>query len=94
MPLTFKSTNHYPKEKLNVKIDANLFIQAKNKSVCEKSPLFSLLHPILKLINPLRAKLETLRTRNLSDEEYFLYRHQKIFGYTPDFKNPKTFNEK
>ncbi|TLE05554.1 hypothetical protein [Helicobacter bilis] len=30
----------------------------------------------------------------MSDEEYFIYRHKKIFGYTPDFKNPQTFNEK
>lgn len=29
-----------------------------------------------------------------SDEEYFIKRHEKAFNYTPDFKNPKTFNEK
>ncbi|WP_431690002.1 hypothetical protein [Helicobacter himalayensis] len=52
------------------------------------------MRPVLKLINPLRKKIDYLRTKNLSDEEYFLRRHQNIFGYTPDFKNPKTFNEK
>ena len=30
----------------------------------------------------------------LSDEEFFKQQHKRIFGYTPDFKNPQTFNEK
>ncbi|CAM3520617.1 ATP-grasp fold amidoligase family protein [Campylobacter upsaliensis] len=30
----------------------------------------------------------------ISDEEYFIKRHEEAFNYTPDFKNPKTFNEK
>ena len=45
-------------------------------------------------IRPLRVKLNKLRESMLSDEAYFLRRHKKIFGYTPDFRNPKTFNEK
>ncbi|MWV70377.1 hypothetical protein [Helicobacter saguini] len=28
------------------------------------------------------------------DLKFFTKRHQTIFGYTPDFANPKTFNEK
>ena len=47
-----------------------------------------------KAIRPLRVKLNKLRESMLSDEAYFLRRHKKIFGYTPDFRNPKTFNEK
>lgn len=30
----------------------------------------------------------------LSDEEFFKQQHKRIFSYTPDFKNPQTFNEK
>ena len=45
-------------------------------------------------IRPLRVKLNKLRESMLSDEAYFLRRHKKIFGYTPDFRNPQTFNEK
>ncbi|MDO4674679.1 ATP-grasp fold amidoligase family protein [Campylobacter sp.] len=30
----------------------------------------------------------------LSDEEFWVRRHEKIFGYKADFKQPKTFNEK
>ena len=37
-----------------------------------------------------KAKMES----KMSDEEYFTKRHKSIFGYTPDFRNPKTFNEK
>ncbi|RDU61304.1 hypothetical protein CQA53_10345 [Helicobacter didelphidarum] len=28
------------------------------------------------------------------DVKYFTTRHRAIFGYTPDFSNPQTFNEK
>ena len=28
------------------------------------------------------------------DIKYFTKRHKDIFGYTPDFKHPQTFNEK
>ncbi|WP_082942567.1 ATP-grasp fold amidoligase family protein [Helicobacter sp. CLO-3] len=64
------------------------------KHAIKHSPLFPLIRPALILINPLRDKIEYLRTKNLSDEAYFLRRHQRLFGYTPDFRNPKTFNEK
>ena len=47
-----------------------------------------------KAIRPLRVKLNALIESRLTDEEYFLRRHKKIFGYTPDFRNPQTFNEK
>ena len=47
-----------------------------------------------KAIRPLRVKLNTLIESRLTDEQYFVRRHKKIFGYTPDFRNPKTFNEK
>ena len=47
-----------------------------------------------KAIRPLRVKLNTLIESTLDDEAYFVRRHKKIFGYTPDFRNPKTFNEK
>lgn len=40
------------------------------------------------------ALLRDLYLNTLSDKQYFLRRHKKIFGYTPDFKNPQTFNEK
>ncbi len=45
-------------------------------------------------ILPLRKKLNALIESRLTDEQYFLRRHKIIFGYTPDFKNPQTFNEK
>ncbi|STO96531.1 ATP-grasp fold amidoligase family protein [Helicobacter canis] len=47
-----------------------------------------------KAIRPLRVKLNALIESTLDDEAYFVRRHKKIFGYTPDFRNPKTFNEK
>ena len=47
-----------------------------------------------KAIRPLRVKLNTLIESRLTDEQYFVRRHKKIFGYTPDFRNPQTFNEK
>ncbi|MCR6571463.1 ATP-grasp fold amidoligase family protein [Campylobacter insulaenigrae] len=31
---------------------------------------------------------------DISDEEFFVNRHKNIFGYIPNFKEPKTFNEK
>lgn len=76
------------------KIQTTPSLKQKLKSSIKNSPLFPLIRPALILINPLRDKIEYLRTKNLSDEAYFLRRHQNIFGYTPDFRNPKTFNEK
>ena len=37
---------------------------------------------------------QSKKQRALSDEAYFIKRHKNIFGYTPNFKNPQTFNEK
>ena len=45
-------------------------------------------------ILPLRQKYNAYIESKLDDEAYFTRRHKKIFGYTPDFKNPQTFNEK
>ena len=42
----------------------------------------------------LYQRYKAKRESKMSDEEYFIKRHKKIFGYTPDFRNPKTFNEK
>ncbi len=41
-----------------------------------------------------RAKIKERRESNLSDTQYFSRRHKHIFGYTPHFKKPQTFNEK
>ncbi|MGX2983229.1 hypothetical protein [Helicobacter sp. 23-1045] len=49
---------------------------------------------IFRVLNPLRLAILRMWEKRLSDEEYFKKRHQKIFGYTPDFAHPKTFNEK
>lgn len=49
---------------------------------------------MLALKNILRFLRNELYLKRLTDEEYFLWRHKRIFGYTPDFKNPQTFNEK
>ncbi len=53
------------------------------------------------MIRPFRAKLwrismhlKRLLDSRLDDESYFVRRHKKIFGYTPDFHHPETFNEK
>ena len=45
-------------------------------------------------IRPIRAKWKERALAKLSDEEYFIKRHKKVFGYVPDFKNPQTYNEK
>ncbi|WP_369607778.1 hypothetical protein [Helicobacter trogontum] len=42
----------------------------------------------------LYKKYQAKREAKMNDEEYFIYRHKKIFGYTPNFRNPQTFNEK
>lgn len=49
---------------------------------------------IFKAINPLRMRILKYRESRLTDEQYFTQRHKKIFGYTPDFAHPATFNEK
>ncbi len=39
-------------------------------------------------------KYREYKISTLTDEEYFIRRHKKKFGYTPDFRYPKTYNEK
>ena len=58
------------------------------KSFVRNNPVYK--HYIL----PLRQKYNAYIESKLDDEAYFIRRHKKIFGYTPDFKNPQTFNEK
>ncbi|WP_394996973.1 ATP-grasp fold amidoligase family protein [uncultured Helicobacter sp.] len=58
------------------------------KSLIRNNPVYQ--HYIL----PLRQKYNAYIESKLDDEAYFTRRHKKIFGYTPDFKNPQTFNEK
>lgn len=41
-----------------------------------------------------KSKRTDFELKVVSDEEYFIKRHEEKFNYTPDFKNPKTFNEK
>lgn len=43
---------------------------------------------------PYFLRYKALRQKMMSDESYFTKRHKAIFGYTPDFRNPQTFNEK
>ena len=45
-------------------------------------------------LSPAIRLFKAYRQNKLSDEAYFMKRHKKLFGYTPDFSNPKTFNEK
>ena len=45
-------------------------------------------------IRPYLRAYQSKKQRALSDEAYFIKRHKNIFGYTPNFKNPQTFNEK
>ena len=63
-------------------------LKSSLKSAIKHNPIYA------SYIRPLRVKLNTLIESRLTDEEYFLRRHKKIFGYTPDFRNPQTFNEK
>ena len=58
------------------------------KSFVRNNPVYK--HYIL----PLRQKYNAYVESKLDDEMYFTRRHKNIFGYTPDFKNPQTFNEK
>ncbi|WP_299328008.1 hypothetical protein [uncultured Helicobacter sp.] len=63
-------------------------LKSSLKSAIKHNPIYA------NYIRPLRVKLNTLIESRLTDEQYFVRRHKKIFGYTPDFRNPKTFNEK
>ena len=44
--------------------------------------------------NRYKAARYKKRMSKMGDEEFFVTRHRHVFGYVPDFKNPKTFNEK
>ncbi|MCX2717490.1 hypothetical protein OQH61_07065 [Helicobacter sp. MIT 21-1697] len=47
--------------------------------------------------NHFRPWLQVYRAKKqsaMSDEDYFTKRYKNIFGYKPNFKNPRTFNEK
>ena len=63
-------------------------LKSSLKSAIKHNPIYA------SYIRPLRVKLNALIESTLDDEAYFIRRHKKIFGYTPDFRNPKTFNEK
>ena len=58
------------------------------KSFVRENPIYK------RYILPMRKKYNAYIESKLDDEAYFIRRHKKIFGYTPDFKNPQTFNEK
>ena len=47
-----------------------------------------------KMINNIIYKAKVLRTLFISDERYLTKRFVKKLGYDPNFKQPKTFNEK
>ncbi|WP_243830424.1 ATP-grasp fold amidoligase family protein, partial [Campylobacter novaezeelandiae] len=57
-----------------------------------KNP-FTFIFKIKKIYRQYKNRFNFLNIR-LEDNEFLLQRHRDIFGYTPDFKNPKTFNEK
>ncbi len=58
------------------------------KDLVRKNPVY------VKMILPLRIRAKRLWDSRLDDETYFIRRQKKIFGYTPDFRHPETFNEK
>ncbi len=58
------------------------------KQLIKNNPLYK------DFIRPMRIRFKEKALAKLDDESYFIKRHKKIFGYTPDFKNPQTFNEK
>lgn len=58
------------------------------KQLIKNNPLYK------DFIRPMRIRFKEKALARLDDESYFIKRHKKIFGYTPDFKNPQTFNEK
>ena len=66
------------------------------KAPLRKSLLYqAIFHPIRlikRLVTNLKAYIETKDMND--DEKYFYLRHKAIFGYKPNFKHPKTFNEK
>ena len=64
----------------------------KLKSPIRKSLIYQMIfHPI----RSFKRLVEYMETHRMNDDEkYFYLRHKAIFGYKPDFKNPKTFNEK
>ena len=63
-------------------------IKSTLKQLIKNNPLYK------DFIRPMRVKLKEKALAKLDDESYFIKRHKKIFGYTPNFKNPQTFNEK
>ena len=63
-------------------------LKSRLKESIKHNPIYT------RAIRPLRVKLNALIESTLDDEAYFIRRHKKIFGYTPDFRNPQTFNEK
>ncbi|STP13692.1 ATP-grasp fold amidoligase family protein [Helicobacter cinaedi] len=63
-------------------------IKSTLKQLIKNNPLYK------DFIRPMRIKLKEKALAKLDDESYFIKRHKQIFGYTPDFKNPQTFNEK
>ncbi|CAM3487003.1 hypothetical protein HELA111659_10915 [Helicobacter labetoulli] len=58
------------------------------KQLVKNNPLYK------DFIRPMRVRFKEKALAKLDDESYFIKRHKKIFGYTPDFRNPQTFNEK
>ncbi len=56
------------------------------KDLVRENPIY------VSLIRPARARLHRILGAN--DETHFIRRHKRIFGYTPDFRHPETFNEK
>ena len=63
-------------------------IKSTLKQLIKNNPLYK------DFIRPMRIKLKEKALAKLDDESYFIKRHKQIFGYTPDFKKPQTFNEK
>ena len=62
------------------------------KAYIRKTLFYRLIfHPIYSL----KRLTEYIETKDMNeDERYFYLRNKAIFGYKPDFKSPKTFNEK
>lgn len=55
-------------------------IKSTLKQLIKNNPLYK------DFIHPMRVKLKEKALAKLDDESYFIKRHKKIFGYTPDFK--------
>ncbi|WP_337209184.1 ATP-grasp fold amidoligase family protein, partial [Campylobacter molothri] len=89
--LKLPSLEEYQDYEEAIKVKSHLSYQLGNALI--KNPI-TFVFKIKAIYLNYKNRTKKSSKNKLSDEEFLLRRHEDIFGYTPDFKNPKTFNEK